>query len=478
MRILIVCPQLPWPPHQGTSIRNWGIVEELAKRHRVTVAAFHRAEGQTSSADVDAVPGRDAAVSADDPIAHLAALGIACVIAPPPPPRPMLRRMLDVPFAGEPDLARRLDSAEIDDAIAAHLKRVQDDPYDVIQIEGLEMARHGWHALAFAPLALDGRRPRLIYDAHNAEWVLQDRAWRADVRRASGVVGALYSRIQTAKLRRFEARLLASADACVAVSAADAAALAPLAPAARLVVVPNGIDVDAYRPGRAGVGADGGAGGAVDGGAGGAVDGDGDVDAGDSGGAAGDSSASGDSSAAGDGGEDDDLFVFTGKMDFRPNVDAVTWFVREVWGLVRAARPAARFRIVGRDPSARVLALGDEAAGIEVTGAVLDTRPHIAAAGVIVVPLRVGGGTRLKVLEAMAMGKAVAATTLAVEGLDLVDGREVILADTPAALAEAIARLAGDRAARTALGKAARARVVADYRWATLVPGIEALYGS
>lgn len=457
MRILIVCPQLPWPPHQGTSIRNWGIVSELAKRHRVTVAAFHQPEGHTSAAGVDSGTGADVAAGAagadgtDDPITHLAAHGIECVTAAPPPPRPMLRRMLDVPFAGEPDLARRLDSAELDDAIATHLERVQDDPYDVIQIEGLEMARHGWHALAFAPLALDGRRPRLIYDAHNAEWVLQDRAWRADVQRPSGLVGALYSRIQTAKLRRFEARLLASADACVAVSAADAAALAPLAPAARLVVVPNGIDVDAYRPGRADVGAHG---------EGGAVGEDGDV------------------GAADNGGEDDDLFVFTGKMDFRPNVDAVTWFVREVWGLVRASRPAARFRIVGRDPSARVLALGDEAAGIEVTAAVPDTRPHIAAAGVIVVPLRVGGGTRLKVLEAMAMGKAVAATTVAVEGLDLVDGREVILADAPAALAEAIARLAGDRAARAALGKAARARVVADYRWATLVPGIEALYGT
>ncbi|MFN8422620.1 MAG: glycosyltransferase [Anaerolineae bacterium] len=443
MRILILCPQLPWPPHQGTAIRNWGIVAELAKRHRVTVAAFHSGdEGAVSGVDApgDAVRDGDAAggemrdvdTTPDAALEHLAARGIACVTAPPPPPRPLLRRALDVPFAAEPDLARRLDARALDEALAAHLKGVQDDPYDVIQIEGLEMARHGWHALAFAPLALDGRRPRLVYDAHNAEWVLQDRAWRADVRHLRGLVGALYSRAQTAKLRRFEARLLASADATVAVSAADAAALAPLAPGARLVVVPNGIDVDAYRPGGGAVAAD----------------------------------------------EDDDLFVFTGKMDFRPNVDAVTWFVREVWPLVRVERPAARLRVVGRDPAPRVLALRDEAAGIEVTGAVPDTRPHIAAAGVVVVPLRVGGGTRLKVLEAMAMGKAVAATTVAVEGLDLTDGREVVLADSPAALAQAILRLAGDRAARAALGKTARARVVADYRWATLVPGIEALYRS
>jgi len=409
LRLLFLCPQLPWPPHQGTAIRNWGIVGELAARHRVTVAAFDRG---------------------DDPaaVATLAAYGIATLAVPAPPPRPLARRLVDLPATGDPDLARRLDDAAFDAAVAAHLAEVRDDPYDVVQIEGLEMARHGWRAAALAPLALDGRRPRLVYDAHNAEWVLQDRAWRADLRRLGGLPAALYSRLQTAKLRRFEARLLAAADATVAVSAADAAALQPLAPRARLVVVPNGIDVAAYAP------------------------------------------------AAGGASEDDDLCVFTGKMDFRPNVDAVTWFVAEVWERVRAARPAARLRIVGRDPAPRVRALG-ATPGVEVTGAVADVRPHLAAAGVVVVPLRVGGGTRLKVLEAMAMGKAIAATSLAVEGLDLVDGREAVLADAPDALAAAIAGLCADPARRAVLGAAARARAVADHRWAALVPRIEALYG-
>ena len=409
MRLLVLCPQLPWPPHQGTAIRNWGIVAELARRHRITVAAFDRGDD----------PGAAAA---------LAARGIAVVAVPAPPPRPVLRRLLDLPLTPDPDLARRLDSPALGEALAAHLAAARDDPYDVVQVEGLEMARHGLRAAALAPLALDGRRPRLVYDAHNAEWVLQDRAWRADLRRLAGWPGAAYSRLQTAKLRRFEARLLAAADATVAVSAADAAALQPLAPAARLAVVPNGVDVDAYAPAGAGAA------------------------------------------------EDDDLCVFTGKMDFRPNVDAVAWFVAEVWPRVRAARPAARLRIVGRDPAPRVRVLA-AAPGVEITGAVPDVRPHLAAAGVVVVPLRVGGGTRLKVLEAMAMGKAIAATPLAVEGLDLADGREVVLAETPAALADAIAALAADPARRVALGAAARARVARGYRWATLVPRVEALSG-
>lgn len=411
-------------------MRNWGILTEIAKRHRVTVVAFDRCrgtgEGEAGGDGVD--NGRDNGDGRWEARDRIEALGAVLITAPAPPPRPIARRLADLPGTRDPDLARRLDAPALSDVIVDHLAEVRADPYDVLQIEGLEMARHGWHALAFAPLALDGRRPRLIYDAHNAEWVLQDRAWRADARRLAGWPAALYSRLQTVKLRRFEARLLAAADATVAVSAADAAALQPLAPTARLTVVPNGIDTDAYAP----TGAP----------------------------------------------EDDDLCVFTGKMDFRPNVDGVAWFVHDVWGRVRDARPTARLRIVGRDPSPRVVALGDAATGITVTGAVPDVRPHLAAAGVVVVPLRVGGGTRLKVLEAMAMGKAVAATSLAVEGLDLVPGREVLVADTAADLAAAVLRLAADPAERRALGAAARARVVRDYRWATLVPGIEALYGS
>ena len=125
----------------------------------------------------------------------------------------------------------------------------------------------------------------------------------------------------------------------------------------------------------------------------------------------------------------------------------------------------------------RVRTLASAALGIEVTGAVPDVRPFIARAGIIVVPLRVGGGTRLKVLEAMAAGKAIVATRLGAEGLELVDGREALLADEPEAMARAIAALAADGARRAELGRAARARAVRDYRWEGLVEGMEGVYG-
>ena len=407
MRLLVLAPQLPWPPQQGTALRNLNILLHLAERHAVTLLCF---------AEPGAEPG------------PLAEAGLEIITVPPPAPRPFWRRLLDLPSRLTPDLVRRLDSPAMDAAIRDLVARSAGDlGFEGLQVEGMEMAAFGLRARA-GLAAVQARPPRLVYDAHNAEWLLQDRAWRADLRRPPrGWVGAAYSLAQTAKIRRYEARLLAAADATVAVSRADAAALRPLAPGARFVVVPNGVDVEAY--------------------------------------------PMADPSA-----EEPELCVFTGKMDFRPNVDAMTWFCESVWPRVRAGRPEARLAIVGRDPSPRVAALASAEQGILVTGAVADVRPWIARAGLVVVPLRVGGGTRLKVLEAMAMGKALVATRLGVEGLDLRAGQELVLADEAAPMAEAILALGRDAARRAALGAAARDRAEADYRWSVLVPRIEALY--
>jgi glycosyltransferase involved in cell wall biosynthesis len=303
----------------------------------------------------------------------------------------------------------------------------------VIQIEGLEMVRHGLAAVAAARAA--GQQPRVAYDAHNAEWVLQDRAWRADVGRPAGWIGAFYSRLQTAKLRRFERALLGAVDATIAVSDADAAALRAVeghprgSRRARIEVVPNGVDVDAVE--------------AADPAA---------VEAG--------------------------TCLFIGKMDFRPNVDAMSWMAREAWPLIRAEVPEARLWIVGRDPNAVVTALADGSNGIEVVGGVPEVSTWLARAAVVVVPLRIGGGTRLKVLEAMSAGKAIAATTMAVEGLHLTHEREALLGDRPAEFAHCVVQLLRDAAQRGRLGAQARHRVERDYRWSALVPRIEALYAN
>jgi glycosyltransferase involved in cell wall biosynthesis len=169
--------------------------------------------------------------------------------------------------------------------------------------------------------------------------------------------------------------------------------------------------------------------------------------------------------------EGDDL-VFVGKMDFRPNIDGVLWFAQEVLPLIRQQAPAVRFWVVGKDPHPRLKPLAEDPA-IELTGWVEDVRPYIAGAAVYVVPLRIGGGTRLKVLEAMAMEKAIVSTTLGCEGFNLVPDQELVTADTPGDLAAAVLALLRDPDRRDRLGRAARRFAGSRYDWRIVVPQLE-----
>lgn len=160
--------------------------------------------------------------------------------------------------------------------------------------------------------------------------------------------------------------------------------------------------------------------------------------------------------------EHEDLVLFIGAMDWLPNQDGVRHFVHQVWPLILRARPAARFRIVGRNPSREMLSLAT-APGVEVVGTVPDVRPYLAEASVVVVPLQVGGGTRLKIFEAMAMGKAVVSSTIGCEGLPVTAGAHLLVEDSPNPFADAVVQLLNNPARRTQLGAAARALVTQRY---------------
>jgi glycosyltransferase involved in cell wall biosynthesis len=151
-------------------------------------------------------------------------------------------------------------------------------------------------------------------------------------------------------------------------------------------------------------------------------------------------------------------------MDWMPNEDGVRWFANEVLPLLRQRRPAVKFTVVGRDPNPDLRALG-RALGIGVTGTVPDVRPYLARAGVVVVPLRIGGGTRLKIFEAMSMSKAVVSTTVGAEGLALEDGAHLRLADEPGTFAAAIDEVLGDRNTARRLGRQAAEFVRARFSW-------------
>jgi sugar transferase (PEP-CTERM/EpsH1 system associated) len=403
-KILVLTPQFPCPPQQGTTIRNYNLIAGLALRHELHLLSFGD-------------PDQDRGTPLDD-----LCRSVQVVRAPQ---RTMRQRLTSLVLSRQPDMAQRLPSAQFGDALAAVL--ASEDP-DIVEVEGIELARYLFQV---AESRSSRSRPLLVFDDHNAEYVLQQRAFETDVRLSRRWIGAAYSFVQWQRLRAYERRACLTADRVVAVSETDAAAIRRLVPGLEPAVVPNGVDMEFYtteppRPeGQPLPGAQ-------------------------------------------------DL-VFTGKMDFRPNVDAVLWFAQEVLPLICRESPETRFWVVGKDPHPRLAPLADDPA-VVLTGRVEDVRPYIAAAAVYAIPLRIGGGTRLKVLEAMAMGKAIVSTALGCEGFDLVAGQELVLAGEPAEFAAAVLALLRDPERRQRLGRAARRFAGSRYDWRMIVPRLERVY--
>ena len=165
--------------------------------------------------------------------------------------------------------------------------------------------------------------------------------------------------------------------------------------------------------------------------------------------------------------------VFTGAMDYWANVDAVTWFAKEVFPGIRAKKPAAEFWIVGSRPAAQVTAL-ESLPGVHVTGSVPDVRPYIRHAKIVVAPLRLARGIQNKVLEAMAMARPVVASPEALEGIDASIGDEITLADGVTEFVSKAINLLDDTN-RDLIGDRARIRVISDYGWSSNLEGLKTL---
>jgi glycosyltransferase involved in cell wall biosynthesis len=276
------------------------------------------------------------------------------------------------------------------------------------------------------------RYPPLVFDDHNCEYLLQQRNALADLRLPQRWLAAAYSLVQWQKLRYYEAQICRQATATLAVSEADKAALAAIAPDRPITVIPNGIYLADYPL------------------------------------------------VATDVSSPPYTLLFTGKMDYRPNIDAMLWFGRHVLPLILAVEPQARLQIVGLSPHPRLAELRQHPA-IEITGAVPDIRPYLQQAAVYIIPMRVGGGTRFKALEAMATGKGIVSTPLGVEGIAVRHEAELLLADSPEAFAAAVLRLLRDQQQggllTQQLGRRARAFVEVHYSWTKIAPQLEQLYG-
>lgn len=402
MKLLLLTPQLPYPPQQGTTIRNFNIIKHLAPRHEITLISFGTLDELANAEPLRALCRR----------VELASY----------PTRSMIQRAWTTLASPMPDMALRLKS----DEMHATVERVlREENFDVIQIEGIEMARYIQNPRSQIS------NSKIVFDDHNAEYVLQKTAYESDVKKIVRLHAALYSLVQWKKLERYEYSVCLRANHIVACSDADANAIQSLAANLQtpISVIPNGVDTNQFVP-----------------------------------------------SAEVCAKPLAELsLTFVGKMDFRPNIDAMTWFVTDILPRIRAEIPLAHIVIVGQKPAPRINALKHHP-GVEVTGWVSDPRPFIADAAVYVVPLRMGSGTRLKVLEAMAMGKAIVSTTRGVEGIACTPEHHVVIADTPETFARAVVDLLRDPARRRWLGQNARALAESKYDWRAIVPQFENVY--
>ena len=252
-------------------------------------------------------------------------------------------------------------------------------------------------------------RPSLIVDWHNIDSELMAR-FAAETK---NVGKKLVARRTSTLLEGVEAQLAREAEGHAVCSERDGQALLAHNPRAKISVVPNGVDASAFTPVAPN--------------------------------------------------PQNNSLLFVGSMDYHANVDAVLWFVRNVWPEVAERFPSLRFTIAGRRPGREIQALASDR--IHVTGTVDDIRPYYAAASAVIVPVRVGNGTRLKILEAMAMGVPVISTTLGAEGIAASNGKQIVLADSEHAITDAVSKILADPEYAGHIAQAGRELVVQSYDW-------------
>jgi len=263
--------------------------------------------------------------------------------------------------------------------------------------------------LAAAP-NISNMKPCVLFQ-HNVETII----WQRHVEQSRSLVKKLFFQMQAGKMEAYERKICRAAKHVIAVSEIDAARMKSMFGIESVSSVPTGVDVEYFAP---------------------------------RGGAAPISE-----------------IVFCGSMDWLPNVDAVEFFLSEVLPLIRERLPGATFTIAGRSPDARVLKAVEGVSGVTVTGKVEDMRPWLWGAKISVVPIRIGGGTRLKIYECMAAEVPVVSTSVGAEGLSYTNGTDIVLADTARDFAAACVRLLTDDAARRAMARNALERAQREFSW-------------
>ena len=385
MKILWVKPGKLLPLETGGKLRTYNILRHLSKGHDVTYLSYYGGirDQQYEEAIAQHLPG-------------------AVTVHAAFPDTTGYARYLDY--------ARRLPEPtpySVRKFTASHVQRILADwiprrRFDVAVCDFLASTPNFPRDLA---------TPTVLFQ-HNVESLL----WRRRARFEEKRLDRLASKIEYAKMARYEPAQARRFHHILAVSEQDRQAMAEMVDPARITVIPTGVDLATFRY---------------------------------------DPRVQPQTS----------LVVFAGSMDWPPNIDGVEYFCRDIWPQVLARVPHARFRIVGRDPHIRVQKLASPS--VEVTGTVPSIVEHLHEAAVLVVPLRIGGGTRIKIYEGMAMGKATVSTPLGAEGLDIRHGHDILLANDPLQFAEHVVSLLCNEDLRSKYGSAAAA-TVQKYDWSVV----------
>lgn len=388
MNILFLSQIVPYPPHGGVLQRGYNLIRELGNETKVHLLAFVHPDVLMGDATIEesrvALRKHCARVEYFElwpkvSKVHKVAALAAAALSP-------------LPFSV---LAHRSEAfrRRIEELVAT-------ERFDVIHVDTIALAQF-----------LDPRwSTPTVLTHHNIESQLMRR--RAEAER--GLLARTYLRREARKLLGYENLMAPMFDVNVFVSNTDERTLRERIPELRTAVVPNGVDVEYFRPHQ-------------------------------------------------EGGQP--TLIYAGGMNMFANRDAVLYFLKSMWPVVKKAVPNVRFFAVGQDPPKELLDIAARDPQVVVTGYVTDVRPFIKDATVYIVPLRVGGGTHLKVLDAMAMGKAMVSTSIGCEGLDVKADVHLLVADEPSTFADKTIHLLRDAESRTRLGRKARELVEQCYSW-------------
>ena len=384
MKLLFVTPYLPGPPIFGGQRRIHGLMTNLAGAHELSVIALTDGYEDHSVSEADAKHYCRHVISVPDKFHRLKGRDKRLT---------QLRSLVST--RSWERMIYQCDAVQR--TLDAHLLTHE---YDAIVCEFVFMANYRFR--------ISRLRTRLVLDEHNVEYDLLRRTAES-----TRFERRLFHSVNWRKLKHEEVRAWKRFDGLTLTSRRDQQLVHAEVPSVPSAVVPNGVDVELFKPRAEPVAPQ--------------------------------------------------TLLFFGAMNYYPNTDAALSFAAHVLPLLKARHPNVRMRIVGPVGKGPVQDLNGE--HIQVVGFVQDVHAEIARAAVVVAPLRIGGGTRLKILEAMAMGKAVVATRIGAEGIDVRHEHDILLADSPADQARAIARLLEDDALRARLGHAARETAVTHYSW-------------